>query len=129
MLTGNINWVASSKSPHYWHLIIRFPKTNVVYEWDKLCYTNNIAAMTQEIAAIMESNATDFIDNEAAKGEQLFARLDVSTFIIKPAESSVSLSAFNLPYYEGLNRYNNKYWLGIYRRDELFDVAFLKKSL
>jgi rubredoxin len=127
MLTGNINWVASSKSPHYWHLIFVFLKL-MWLRMGQACYTNNIAAMTQEIAAIMESNATDFIDNEAAKGEQLFARLDVSTFIIKPAESSVSLSAFNLPYYEGLNRYNNKYWLGIYRRDELFDVAFLKKA-
>lgn len=34
---------------------------------------------------------------------------------------------FNLPYYEGLNRYDNKYWLGIYQRDELFSVAFLKE--
>jgi len=127
MLTGNINWVASSQSAHYWHLIIRFPKTNVVYEWNQLCYTNNIASMTQKIEAIINANREAFIDNEKAKGEELFAALDVSGFIIKPAENPVSLSAFNLPYYEGLNRYNNKYWLGIYRRDELFAVDFLKK--
>jgi rubredoxin len=128
MLTGNINWIASSQSAHYWHLIIRFPKTNVVYEWDKLCYTNNIAAMTQQITSIMEANKIDFIDNEEAKGAQLFSLLDTSDFIIKPAESPVSLSTFNLPYYEGLNRYDNKYWLGIYRRDELFGVDFLIKA-
>ena len=34
---------------------------------------------------------------------------------------------FKLPYYEGLNRYNEKYWLGIYRRDELFSIKFLKE--
>ncbi|WP_316767563.1 rubredoxin [Pedobacter frigiditerrae] len=127
MLTGNINWVASSQSAHYWHLIIRFPKTNVVYEWNQLCYTNNIASITQKLEAIINDNREAFIDNENANGEKLFAALDVSGFIIKPAESPVSLSAFNLPYYEGLNRYNNKYWLGIYRRDELFAVDFLKK--
>jgi rubredoxin len=31
-----------------------------------------------------------------------------------------------LPYYEGFNRYDNKNWLGIYRRDELFPLKFLK---
>lgn len=127
MLTGNINWVASAKSAHYWHLIIRFPKTNVVYEWNQLCYTNNIALLTQQIEALINANPTAFIDNEKANGEKLFSLLDISDFNIKPAENSVSLPSFNLPYYEGLNRYNNKYWLGIYRRDELFAVEFLKK--
>ncbi|RZK53957.1 MAG: rubredoxin, partial [Pedobacter sp.] len=71
MLTGNINWVASSQSAHYWHLIIRFPKTNVVYEWNQLCYTNNIASMTQRIEAIINASPDEFIDNENAKGEKL----------------------------------------------------------
>lgn len=128
MLTGNINWIASLQSPHYWHLIIRFPKTNVVYEWDKLCYTNHISAVTQEIVNIISNNSMDFIDNENAKGEQLFSLLDTTAYIVRAAEHAVSLSVFNLPYYEGLNRYNDsKYWLGIYRRDELFSVGFLKK--
>jgi hypothetical protein len=39
----------------------------------------------------------------------------------------LSLPEFKLPYYEGLNRYNEKYWLGIYRRDELFSIKFLKE--
>ncbi|MGM9476069.1 rubredoxin [Pedobacter sp. GSP4] len=127
MLTGNINWIASSNSEHYWHLIIRFPKTNVIYEWNQLCYTNHIARITQAIESIIKNNPAQFIDNANASGEALFALLNCEEFIIKPAVQSVSLSSFNLPYYEGLNRYNNKYWLGIYRRDELFSIAFLKK--
>jgi len=127
MLTGNINWIASSQSEHYWHLIIRFPKTNVTYEWNQLCYTNHIAQVTKVLETIITNNATCFVDNVLANGEDLFARLDTESFILKPAENTVSLSSFNLPYYEGLNRYNNKYWLGIYRRDELFNIAFLKK--
>ncbi|RZK62382.1 MAG: rubredoxin, partial [Pedobacter sp.] len=127
MLTGNINWIASSQSDHYWHLIIRFPKTNVVYQWDQLCYTNHIAQLTKALEKIIKDNPATFIDNQAAKGEDLFLLLNKQDFILKPAEKPVSLSSFNLPYYEGLNRYNNKYWLGIYRRDELFSVAFLKK--
>ncbi|MBO9675687.1 MAG: rubredoxin [Sphingobacteriaceae bacterium] len=127
MLTGNINWIASSQSEHYWHLIIRFPKTNVTYEWDQLCYTNHIAQVTKVIEAIIKNNPMRFADNALANGEELFAQFDRQNFILKPAENTVALSSFNLPYYEGLNRYNNKYWLGIYRRDELFSIAFLKK--
>lgn len=127
MLTGNINWIASSKSEHYWHLIIRFPKTNITYEWDQLCYTNHIAKLTRCIERIITDAPADFIDNVNASGEALFAQLDNADFVLKPAEGGTELSSFNLPYYEGLNRYDNKYWLGIYRRDELFDVRFLQR--
>jgi len=127
MLTGNINWVASVQAEHYWHLIIRFPKTNVIYEWKKLGYTTQIAKLTKAIEKIIMAHPSLFIDNEMAKGEDLFDLLDEDNFVLKIAEQPVILSNFNLPYYEGLNRYNNKYWLGIYRRDELFSIAFLKK--
>jgi len=127
MLTGNINWIASATAEHYWHLVIRFPKTNIIYEWDQLSYTNNIAAITKSIEAIIKNNPEKFIDNTEAKGETLFALLPTENLIIKSAEKPAALPQFNLPYYEGLNRYNNKYWLGIYRRDELFSVDFLKK--
>jgi len=126
MLTGNINWVAS-ETEHYWHLIIRFPRTNVVFEWDHLCYTNNIASITKQLEQFIKNDPAAFFDNENASGEKLFKLLDRDDLILKPSEQKVTLSSFNLPYYEGLNRYNNKYWLGIYRRDELFSVAFLKK--
>ena len=127
MLTGNINWIASSTCEHYWHLILRFPKTNVTYEWNQLCYTNHIANLTKEIEQIIKNNPEKFIDNESAKGDMLFNLLDQEPYILRPADHALSLSAFNLPYYEGLNRYNNKYWLGIYCRDELFNVSFLMK--
>jgi hypothetical protein len=60
-------------------------------------------------------------------GELLYGMIQQETYITKPVEQPLKLPAFNLPYYEGLNRYNNKYWLGIYRRDELFSVSFLKE--
>jgi rubredoxin len=127
MLTGNINWIASATSEHYWHLVIRFPKTNITYEWNQLCYTNDIARVTKKIEQIIKKNPAKFIDNPNANGATLFSLLQTDNIIIKPAEKPVALTQFNLPYYEGLNRYDNKYWLGIYRRDELFSISFLKK--
>lgn len=127
MLTGNINWVASATAQHYWHLIIRFPKTNVIYEWDQLCYTNDIPKVTKAIEQAINANPSAYIDNENADGQQLFAALVKEDLSIKSAENKAVLPLFNLPYYEGLNRYENKYWLGIYRRDELFSIDFLKQ--
>jgi rubredoxin len=126
MLTGNINWVASATDHHFWHLFIRFPRTNIICEWSELVYTNDVAKLSGKIEKLIFEHADEFYDNIGANGEMLFRKIPVEEFITKHAEKSALLPAFNLPYYEGLNRYNNKYWLGIYRRDELFDIAFLK---
>lgn len=126
LLTGNINWVASTQAQHFWHLFIRFPKTNVIYEWNKMIYTNDVAALSKEIESLIFEHPEKFVDNAHASGQQLIEFLHLDKYIIRHAEKPAVLPSFNLPYYEGLNRYNNKYWLGIYRRDELFDVEFLK---
>src|SRR5690348_16083970 len=127
LLTGNINWVASPSSQHFWHLFIRFPKTNVVYEWKDLVYTNDIARMSKQVESIIFQHQEMFIDNPEVNGEFLYALAKGESYITRPVEQALKLPVFNLPYYEGLNRYNDKYWLGIYRRDELFTVNFLKE--
>jgi rubredoxin len=128
MLTGNINWVASAFSQHYWHLFIRFPKTNIIYEWSELIYTNDVARLSEEIESTIFQHAELFYDNPAANGRELFELVNKERYITKPAEQPAALPQFNLPYYEGLNRHNNKYWLGIYRRDELYPIQFLKDA-
>ena len=70
MLTGNINWVASAQSQHYWHLIIRFPKTNIIYEWEQLCYTNDIAKATKVIEQNITANPSAYIDNPNVDGSR-----------------------------------------------------------
>lgn len=127
ILTGNINWVASSTAQHFWHLFVRFPKTNVIYEWDQMVYTNDVGKLSKEVEQIIFSNKDEFYDNKLANGELLLKKLDLDKYILQATQKPAILPPFNLPYYEGLNRYNEKYWLGIYRRDELFDIAFLKE--
>jgi rubredoxin len=126
MLTGNLNWVASSQNPHFWHFLIRFPGTNTIYEWKHLLYTNDIARMSKDLEQLIMANKKDFYHNPDAKGDDLFKMINLADYITKHAKNVARLPSFNLPYYEGLNRYNDKYWLGIYRRDEMFDVDFLK---
>ena len=127
LLTGNINWVASPTAQHFWHLFIRFPKTNIVYEWKDVIYTNDVASFSNHIEKIILQHPAKFYDNNAASGDELYTMAKNADFNIKPADGTLTLPTFKLPYYEGLNRYNDKYWLGIYRRDELFSIKFLKE--
>ena len=127
LLTGNVNWVASPTAQHFWHLFIRFPKTNIIYEWKDVVYTNDVAAFSKHIEEIILHNREKFYDNNAANGDELYALTKHGGFNTRSAEGPLALPTFKLPYYEGLNRYNDKYWLGIYRRDELFSIRFLKE--
>ena len=127
LLTGNINWVASDNQ-HFWHLFIRFPKTNCIYEWPDIVYTNDIAAMTRHIDTVIFSSDKKFYDTPVPDGALLYSIImQQQQYNVKPVETPVVLPAFMLPYYEGFNRVNNRYWLGIYRRDEKFTVKFLKE--
>ena len=127
MFTGNINWVASPDEMHYWYLFIRFPKTNVVYNWKDIVNTKDISAISLRIEEIIMAEPDIFYENDQADGDELYAKVMTQIFDTKPVEKQVELPPFNLPYYEGLNHYNNKYWLGIYRRDELYSISFLKE--
>ncbi len=125
LFTGNINWVASS-GIHFWHLFIRFPKTNIIYQWKDVVYTNDIATMSEHIERTILHNEEKFSDNAEANGDLLYnIIMQQQQYNVKASDSKVDLPPFMLPYYEGLNRYNNRYWLGIYRRDEQFSIKFL----
>ena len=128
MLTGNINWVAAPDETHYWYLFIRFPKTNVVYNWKDIINTKDISTISFRIEEIIMNEREIFYDNDQANGDELYEKVMTQTFDAKPVQNPLVLSPFNLPYYEGLNHYNEEYWLGIYRRDELFSIRFLKEA-
>jgi rubredoxin len=117
--TGHINWIASSNG-HFWYLFIRLPKMNELYQWPELIYTNDIPRLSKLIEELV-------FTKKVLDGKAIYKQLsETITFISKPVEQALQLPKFQLPYYEGFNNYGNKSWLGIYRRDELFPVAFLK---
>jgi hypothetical protein len=109
-------------------LYIRFPKTNIVYEWKNLVHSKDISRMSLNIEETILQNSGKFYDNNEADGDDLYETVNKNFFDTQPATTPLTLPPFNLPYYEGLNRYNNMYWLGIYRRDELFSIQFLKEA-
>jgi len=124
--TGNINWIASVHT-HFWWLVIRFPKTNTLFYWKDLIYTNDIAKLSLAAEKAILQHPVLYYDNSIADGNQLYEMVTANaSFISRPVTEKLVLPAFKLPYYEGYNDYGNKSWLGIYRRDEMFDIDFLK---
>jgi rubredoxin len=122
--TGHVNWVSSS-SDHFWHLYIRFPKTNKLYRWKDLVYTNDLGTLSRRIEQEILSDKFLFYGNENADGNLLCQRVKSLTAYVSKSSTEEPVIDFSLPYYEGFNKANNQLWLGIYRRDEIFPVEFL----
>ncbi len=115
LFSGHLNFV-SSITPNYWHLYLRVPKTNKVYPFSKLIFSTDIPKISNALEKLMGEGGE--LNHQA-----LFA--NIATERLVPIDTPFVLPAFSLPYYEGLNRYGNKTWLGIYRRNELFSTDFL----
>ena len=124
--TGNINWIASG-DPQFWHLYLRFPKTNRLFPSGDLFYTNEIARVSSQLEKMILIQSDIFKKNNDWDGQYIFQKLKSELRILsKPVDSPLELPKFKLPYYEGFNGYGNKVWLGLYQRNELFSVAFLR---
>ena len=116
--TGNLNFIASPE-PHFWYLYVRPKQTNTLFRWPELVYTNDVGRLAKAVEeAMLEQNIRD--------EEMLYKSVTVNQkFISQPATKEVDLPEFSLPYYEGFNRYGQRSWLGLYRRDEQFSISFL----
>ena len=125
LLHGNLNFIASEES-NFWFLYIRFPKTNTIYQWKELIFTNEIARLGKVLDEIILNKGQQYYDNPLSNGDELFQEVEKKfNYINKPLERDLINPPFMLPYYEGFNTDGNKSWLGIYRRDELYPVGFL----
>jgi rubredoxin len=124
--SGNLNFITSGIS-NYWYLYVRFPKTNSSFCWPWLVYADDIPEISKTAEDVILNNRHLFYDQPEIK-QQLFVDMMVgSQFGNQPVTEPLRLPDFYLPYYEGFNKYaNNKYWLGIYRRNEVFPLEFLK---
>jgi rubredoxin len=118
--TGNLNFIAS-ETQNFWYLYVRFKQSNHIFLFPILIYTLEIPKVCQRIEEVMLSN-TSLSDTEIY--EQVIAQGEIISQVIR---QELTLPKFMLPYYEGFNRYGNKTWLGIYRRNETFALDFLEE--
>jgi rubredoxin len=124
--TGNINWIASA-DPQFWYLYVRFPKTNILFPSGELFYTNEIPRVSKYLEKLILSPSEKYSSSHGWDGHRMLEDLKSGfTSLSKPVSHPLVLPKFKLPYYEGFNGYGNKFWLGLYQRNELFSVDFLK---
>jgi len=124
--TGNMNYISSEIS-NYWYLCIRFPKTNQLFHWPTLIYTEDIAELSRIIELMIMSEHHLFYNQPAIDGERLVNLVNNKMVLsTQPYTHPLEHTDFQLPFYEGINTYaNQKLWLGIYRRNETFTTDFL----
>ena len=126
LYTGHINWVATEKT-HYWRLSIRLPETEEVLHWHEWIYTNNLGAVTKAIEEVFEDPALALRRDLVFVERMVQKKLAQLNYIHVESNGADRKNPFYLPYYEGFNKAGGNYWLGIYRRDEYFDLAFLRE--
>jgi len=124
--SGHINFIASNTN-NYWFTYVRFPKTDQLYCFPTLVYSEDIPALAKAIEDTILQKRDSFY-NRAAVDTDLFYKMVQKklNMVFKQVTEALKLPDFYLPYYEGFNKYSNKYWLGVYRRNELFSLGFLK---
>ena len=116
--TGNLNFIASN-TQNFWYLYVRPKQLNKVFRFPILIYTLEIPKICKRIEEVIWDNS-EMDENEIY--EQVIAKGEIISQVIL---EDLKLPKFSLPYYEGFNRYGDKTWLGIYRRNETFSVDFL----
>ncbi|MBD0832734.1 rubredoxin domain-containing protein [Aestuariibaculum sediminum] len=118
LFTGNINFIASEHED-YWYLYIRLRGWNktemypaLIYSWDmdkiELAIENVLIEEPENVETLFEL-VSDAVDTN-------------NRTVDKPLE----VPFYPFPYYEGMNRFGDKYWLGLYWRNNRYDIAFLK---
>ncbi|WP_183556719.1 rubredoxin [Mucilaginibacter sp. SP1R1] len=125
--SGNFNFITSDVS-NYWYLYVRFPKTGDIYCWPSLIYSDDIPLISKIAEKVIIDHKELFYDQQQTDHLKFHELVTAGSDLVnQPITEALKLPDFQLPYYEGFNRYlNNKYWLGIYRRNELFPITFMK---
>ena len=144
--TGHLNFISSDVNNH-WHLMIRMPGTNRLFHWRTIVYSPDIPRISRLIEECLKNPNV-----KTGDPEHLYAAVTAETAAAQPGNSQSSdsqssdsqppdsrspaghspdppplrLNPSGVPYYEGVNRSGTKNWLGIYRREELFPLSFLK---
>ncbi|MDN5204335.1 rubredoxin domain-containing protein [Fulvivirgaceae bacterium BMA10] len=121
LFTGNLNFVAS-EFENYWFLYLRFPRgEKVLEEWPVLVFSYDIP----KVAKVLEEI---YFDQGQLPINELFEHTinRVSTNN-RNIENKLKLPEGIFPYYEGFHKMEgDNYWLGLYWRNNKYDIEFIK---
>ncbi|GAA4828811.1 rubredoxin domain-containing protein [Algivirga pacifica] len=121
LFTGQVNFIAS-ETENYWYCYVRTLKEQEVLSRSPfLIYSDDLCKVARylEEKDLLQQN-TDWSN----AWKKLQEQLTINTF---PVQKALRLPLTPFPYYEGMNRLpDGKYWLGLYWRNNAYDIDFLK---
>lgn len=119
LFTGTLNFIPSSHL-NFYYLYINHPAVGSKWCWPKLIYGNDIASLSQHIEPYLLGASKPDLPNilKSIEQQHKFITMDLGEPLAAPR--------IRFPYYEGMNRFGNKIWLGIYRRNNDFSLALLE---
>ncbi len=118
LFTGQLNFIASNEED-YWYLYLRLPNWSEMQCYPVLIYTWDIAKVSKTIESVYYETET-----LTELFEEVNNEIDTNNRTISEV-LNVPFNAF--PYYEGMNKMGiDQYWLGLYWRNNRYDIKFLK---
>ncbi|APY12632.1 rubredoxin [Seonamhaeicola sp. S2-3] len=119
LFTGNVNFIASEHED-YWYLYVRLPNWKKTVMYPALIYSWDMDKIEKAIENILieepETIETVF--------ELVSDAVDTNN---RTVDKPLNIPFYPFPYYEGMNRIGtDRYWLGLYWRNNRYDVSFLK---
>lgn len=119
LFSGDLNFIASHQED-YWFLFIRLPKENKMEMWPVLVDSKEVHLLSQTIEQFLIRNIN-------------FNMIQLQTHIYNTRNWSFRIIDKNLvikpsrfPNYEGFQPMGERYWLGIYHRENSFDINFVE---
>lgn len=118
LYSGNLNFIASEQED-YWYLYLNIPSWTSSEFYPVLIYSYDIVAI---------SRAIEHYYPQAKDVPSLFEILnEVLDTNNKNVQKKLETPYLTFPYYEGVNRMGlDQYWLGLYWRNNRYDLQFLK---
>lgn len=124
LFTGELNFIAS-KEENYWYLYIRDPrKGNIIECWPRLIMGQDIPKISRELEKLFLEFLPFTVEELHMVLKNNYVRLNY-----KPIQEKLKFPETTFPYYEGLNAMlNNQYWLGLYWRNNQYDIDFMSAA-
>lgn len=119
LFTGHLNFIASEHED-YWYLYARLPEWESTMMYPALIFSWDMAKVAAAIENILKEEPADVeflfeLVNEAVDSNN------------RTVDSPLEVPFYPFPYYEGINRVgNDRYWLGLYWRNNKYYIDFLK---
>ena len=120
-LTGELNFIASP-TPSFWYLVVNLSELGGIHVWPKLVDGEQIADWVQHIEKIWLENP-----RSNRSFEELYGTVSKTfTGRTRPIQKELKLTPKPYPHHEGIYRYDDRYWMGLYQRGNEFDTVFLE---